>query len=120
MIKIIKQWGPVVLWMSLIFFLSHQSSISSEFPLFWDTIFRKTAHILEYAILTFLLIGALRDHGLSKKKILFLAITIAILYAISDEYHQSFILGRHGVISDVMIDSIGVLLSAWLCKINMM
>ncbi|MBL7155498.1 MAG: VanZ family protein, partial [Candidatus Portnoybacteria bacterium] len=46
----------------------------------------------------------------TKKKILFLAVILAIGYALADEYHQSFILGRNASLRDVLIDSSGVLL----------
>jgi VanZ family protein len=35
---------------------------------------------------------------------------IAVLYAISDEYHQTFVTGRHGSWVDVAIDSMGAAL----------
>jgi len=62
--------------------------------------------------LTFLLIQALQEHRLTKKKILILAVILAVGYALADEYHQSFILGRNASLKDVLIDSSGVLLVA--------
>jgi VanZ family protein len=35
-------------------------------------------------------------------------VVISVLYAISDEYHQHFVHGRHGTPIDVLIDSIGI------------
>jgi len=43
------------------------------------------------------------------KKLIPLAIILTILYAISDELHQSFVPGRHTSISDILIDTIGIL-----------
>jgi len=43
------------------------------------------------------------------KSLILTAITIAIIYAISDEVHQLFVPGRSGTISDVLIDLIGIL-----------
>jgi VanZ family protein len=43
-----------------------------------------------------------------------LAFLITVLYAVSDEYHQTFIFGRQGAARDVLIDSAGVLLTVWL------
>lgn len=110
--RIIKKWLLVVLWAGLIFFLSHQPELKSGLPERWDFFLAKSAHFLEYAILTFLLIQALQEHQLTKKKILILAVILAIGYAFSDEYHQSFILGRNASLRDVLIDSSGVLLIA--------
>jgi VanZ family protein len=119
MFNFLKNWLLVILWMGLIFFLSHQPELKSGLPGGWDFFLRKLAHILEYAVLTFLLIRALKGHHLTKRSVLVLAIVFAVLYALSDEYHQSFILGREGVPRDVLIDSLGVFLAAWLKKRKM-
>lgn len=117
--QIIKKWLAVFLWAGLIFFLSHQPELKSGLPERWDFFLAKSAHFLEYAILTFLLIRALQEHQLTKKKILILAVILAMGYAFSDEYHQSFILGRNASLRDVLIDSSGVLLIAWLVRRKM-
>jgi len=116
----IKWWGLVILWMAFIFYLSHQPSLSSGLQVYWDLILRKIAHITEYAILTFLLIKALGEHNLTGKQIILLSIIVAVLYAISDEYHQTFIFGRQGAVKDVLIDSVGILFTAWRCKKKML
>jgi VanZ family protein len=68
---------------------------------FWDTILRKCAHVTEYAILAFLLRRAVTTPW---------AAAAAFLYACSDEYHQSFVVGREGRPRDVAIDSIGIVI----------
>lgn len=117
--KKILNWFLVFIWAGIIFFLSHQPDLKSNFPSEYDFILRKLAHIFEYAVLTFLLIKALNQHQLSAKKVLIFSISLAILYAFSDEYHQSFILERTGVFHDVAIDSIGIFL-VWLKKRGML
>jgi len=111
--KFIKYWLPVIIWAGFIFFLSHQPGLKSDFPFVWDFIFRKIAHIGEYFILCLLLNRALFQNQLSKKQALFWAAAISLLYAVSDEYHQSFILERTAAVKDVAIDSIGILLSTF-------
>jgi len=111
--KKIKNWILVLIWAGLIFFLSHQPFLESDLPGQWDFMLRKIAHVTEYAILTYLLIRALREYDLTNRQVLILSMTIAIFYAMSDEYHQTFILGRKGVYTDVLIDSIGILLISW-------
>jgi len=108
-----KNWILVFIWAGFIFFLSHQPFLKSGLPNQWDFILRKIAHITEYAILTWLLIRALKGYQLTNSQILISAISLSILYAISDEYHQTFILGRQGLPRDVLIDSLGILLSTW-------
>lgn len=71
---------------------------------------RKTAHVLEYAVLGFLVMGAI--YGLSIKWYIqcLIAWALATLYATTDEIHQLFVPGRSGEFKDVCIDSAGVLL----------
>ncbi len=115
----IKNWIFVFLWAGLIFFLSHQPELKSDLPNQWDFILRKLAHITEYAVLTWLLIRALKEYRLTNRQIIILAVSLAVFYALSDEYHQTFIVGRQGLSRDVLIDSLGILLSTWLNKRKM-
>ncbi len=72
-----------------------------------DHIVRKTAHFIEYALLA----AAIALHcRVIKTKVsygLLLSILIAGLYACTDEYHQTFVPGRSGQLSDVLLDTIG-------------
>jgi len=111
-----KNWILVFIWAGFIFFLSDQPFLKSGLPSQWDFILRKIAHLTEYAILVYLLIQALKEHQLTHKQVLILAVSLAIFYAISDEYHQTFILGREGTSRDVLIDSFGIFLGAWFNK----
>lgn len=44
-----------------------------------------------------------------------LAWCLAVLYAVTDEFHQSFVPGRNSSIADVLIfDNLGALASLWL------
>ena len=115
----LKNWLMVIIWAAFIFFLSRQPGLNSGFPQIWDLVLRKLAHISEYFILNVLLIKSFGSYSLSRKKILILSFSLALLYAISDEYHQSFIFGRQGTVRDVMIDGVGILLSSWLYKLKM-
>jgi VanZ family protein len=104
----LRYWLPVLLWAGLIFALSSISGLESGLPKQWDFLLRKLGHIVEYAILTALLIRALQAHGLPPNKTLIWGALLALLYALSDEIHQSFIPGREGALRDVLIDGLGV------------
>ena len=110
----VKKWGFVFLWAGFIFFLSHQPGLKSGLPGDWDFVLRKLAHISEYFVLTLLLMNALKQYRLSKKKIIIFSILFAFFYACSDEYHQVFISAREGTVRDVFIDSIGIFLASYL------
>lgn len=71
--------------------------------------FRKGAHVAEYAVLTMLWFKTLHFSIFGKYRII-ISPVMAILYAVSDEWHQSYIIGRTGHAIDVAVDSIGVLL----------
>ena len=73
-----------------------------------DFIFKKTAHMAEYFILYYLLHRALKfSHPKSKFNWL-IAFILCVLYALSDEWHQSFVSGRTASLRDVGYDTLGV------------
>ena len=99
--SLVKRFAPPLLLMGLIFFLSAQPDLSTGLGN-WDLVLRKLAHMAEYGLLWFLWWRAL---GFGHPAI---AIAIVLLWAASDEYHQSFVEGRHGTPWDVAIDAVGV------------
>jgi len=76
-------------------------------------VMRKLAHFGEYFALTALWWWALRTH-VGGRRALLPAVAIAIGYAVTDEFHQTFVSGRTGTPRDVLIDAAGVLTAAWL------
>jgi hypothetical protein len=104
-----RYWLSALCWMALIFFLSSLPGSSlSDFGSI-DFFVKKTAHITEYAILYFLLFRAFHS-AMVPRKAFIVSFIIAVLYAISDEYHQTFIPLREGTVRDVIINSIGIVL----------
>lgn len=92
--------------MALIFFFSHQPDLSSGLGV-WDTIGRKLFHAAEYALLCFLWWRAFTGMA-TPAAALAAAAALSVGYAITDEWHQTFIEGRHGTPVDVVIDSVGI------------
>ena len=74
---------------------------------------RKAGHITEYFIFGMLLFHAFRNGSIEKWQIRWTVYAIigVVLYAMSDELHQTFVLSRAGSLIDVGIDSIGGILS---------
>lgn len=75
-------------------------------------LFRKCAHLTEFAILALLLWRAIRKpQNRDARPWLWpeagLALVLVFLYAASDEIHQAFIPGRTGQVSDVIVDTVG-------------
>lgn len=73
---------------------------------------RKTAHMTEYAVLSILLYVWIGYWDMLVRKKAGLSILIASLYAASDEFHQLFVAGRSGRVTDVLIDSSGAVIGA--------
>jgi VanZ family protein len=104
-VKRLDPWLPPLVLMAVIFFFSAQPNLNSG--LGWiDHVGRKIVHASEYALLCFLWWRALRTK-LDRVRALGVAWAIATLYAASDEFHQSFVSGRHATWVDVAIDSMG-------------
>jgi VanZ family protein len=77
----------------------------------WDYVIRKAAHMTEYAILGFLLLGAwMGKRSGSYKGRAIRAFAVAAIYAASDEIHQYFVPGRACRLYDVGFDSTGALI----------
>ena len=93
-----------MLWMAAIFLVS--GTPGSDLPRFGslDYLVKKTGHALAYAILAMLFRRAL---GWQKRHVI-VAWLLAVMFALSDEFHQSFVPGRHASLIDVFLfDGIG-------------
>ena len=105
-VKLLLRWAVVVGWMGLIWYLSAQPDLRSG--LTPDFFLRKLAHIFEFAVLMLLVRAAWR--GSAWPGSVPIAALWSFLYALVDEWHQSFVPGRHGAVSDVVIDAVGIVL----------
>jgi len=115
-IKFLSLWLPAMVWATVIFLFSNFPSIKTTDFFLSDFIFKKTAHLLEYGILSILVFRALEGSYINIKKAMIVSILISFLYAVSDEFHQSFIPGREPTIRDIIIDTIGATIGAVLWK----
>lgn len=105
-LSIVPRWFPALLMMLVIFIFSSQPS--DKLPSFhdWDYFVKKASHGLEYGLLALAYLYGLRY----EKKLYWLAWLLAITYSATDEFHQSFVAGRHASIYDVIIfDNLGAL-----------
>lgn len=125
--KSFKYFIPAIIWMLIIFLESAMTgevssgqshfivdllfsifSIPLQYHDFISFLIRKCAHITEYAILTFLLFYGLHKNDYSY---LILPAILAFIYSCGDEIHQLSVNGRAGQFQDVIIDSIGIIIS---------
>jgi len=124
----LQRWLPVVLWAGLIFYFSteHFSFSNTEgflsewlrwfFPgispaqfMALHLVSRKAAHGFEYFVFGILLLRAQRRGEEPKLATAATARTLALVlaYAVSDEYHQSWVPERTASAVDVAIDTFG-------------
>jgi VanZ family protein len=128
---------PAIVWMALIFLGStdmlsaeHTSRFLVPFLRWIDPQIsfatlnaiqfgiRKLGHLTEYGILAMLLWRALRGgtRRQMKMSILFLVAWVAcVVFAASDEFHQSFVPSRTASGNDVLIDICGALIGLMIC-----
>lgn len=71
---------------------------------------RKTAHFCSYALLSAL--SCLTLISAKVRRAFLFALGYSFVFALSDEFHQTFVAGRSGQIGDVAIDLCGALLGA--------
>ncbi len=131
--SVARVWLPTVIWMALIFTFStdwfaapNTSSILAPL-LSWlipgiapatieiiHGMVRKLGHLTEYFILASFLGNAWQAQWPQQSSAKRCAMTIvaATLYAISDEWHQSFVPSRSASAIDVAIDACGVACAA--------
>jgi VanZ family protein len=105
-------WGPVLLYMGIIFLVSHQPEVSIPAGLS-----DKQSHSLAYTLLGVLMVRALAG-GLGARisaRTALLGIGLTALYGISDEYHQMFVAGRSAELYDLYADAIGGAIGAFAC-----
>jgi len=137
--KFIKYWLPVISlmcftsWMSTETFSSQNtfswiemvlrslaSKISSQELGLIHAFIRKAAHLIEYFILGLLLIRAFRGDFTEswKWRWSFFAVMVLILWAATDEFHQSFATTRTASVLDVGIDTAGGMLAQLVCALR--
>jgi VanZ family protein len=124
-------WLPVIIWMVLIFSASGDSAsfkhssriigpllnwlfpnLSPETVILVVTAIRKCAHLTEFAILALLVWRARRKPVRGDTRPWLWseaaeALWVAVFYASTDEFHQTFVPSREGCVRDVAIDSSG-------------
>jgi len=113
--SLVWRWGPAILLMTVIFgFSSIPSSEMLDFGLL-DFIIKKGGHAFGYGLLGLTYLRGLKgDSARVEMRWFYIAWVMAALYSATDEYHQSFVPGRHPAVTDVMIDAIGAALALFL------
>ncbi|MEA1925395.1 MAG: VanZ family protein [Candidatus Altiarchaeota archaeon] len=110
-------WATTLFYMLLIYVLS---SISHPPQPVANSYAPMLEHIIEYSILGFLLhtlISSTRDY--TKLRVFILAVLLASLYGLTDEIHQFFVSGRVCSLDDLVADTLGSLIGAFISFIRL-
>lgn len=128
--RILWYWGPVAMMIGLMYFFSTDVFSADNTRNIFEKIFlwfsphagkrdirtfnfilRKSAHFTEYAILGGLLFRAFRSGDLVRWRVKWAveSFVFAAVWALLDEFHQTFTGKRGGSIWDSMLDSSGAL-----------
>jgi VanZ family protein len=107
------RFAPTLAWMALIFALSSISTLPGPEIISWDFIFKKGAHMFVYAVLFWLMLRSIAWNRQPQFKDFVMTFALVFLYALSDEWHQSFTPGRTPKWYDIAYDLWG----AWMAFI---
>lgn len=130
-----RHWLPVLVWAACIFIASsdlfnaansggllrrvlHFVGLELNEPWFHavQMTVRKAAHLAEYALLAALLWRAFNGVSLGRvrpwpRRLAWRVWSLSVAYAVSDEFHQTFVPSREGHVRDVAIDAAGAALA---------
>jgi VanZ family protein len=104
----LERWVSPLVLMAVIFFLSAQPDLNSGLGTI-DLIGRKLIHFAQYGLLAALWWRAMWPR-MGGRRAALIAFVITVLYAATDEYHQTFVEGRSGNPIDWAIDCAGAAL----------
>ncbi len=136
----LRFWIPPLVWLAIIwsastdlFSAEHTGSVLRSLPwlrhlspLEFDRIhflIRKTAHVIEYAVLGFLFFRSWRHSSSKQIKVFWksrwavYSVLASVTMAFLDEFHQSFVPSRTSSLRDVALDATGALFSILLIRI---
>jgi VanZ family protein len=108
--RALVRWGPLLLWMALIFWMSAQPVVPHPGRAVGlsDHLVDYTAHAAFFGVLALWAWWALGDTGLAPGRRLGAAGGLALLYALSDEAHQALVPGRYATLPDLLADAAGI------------
>lgn len=112
----LRDFGPLVLLMGLIFWLSGRPIPVKLDDDSWETVVTNGVHLPVYAALAWLWWRALTSQRRVTGSILLAAFVLTTLYGASDELHQLYVPMRDGNLGDLLIDAGGALVTVLLLR----
>ena len=103
-------WLPAIAWAGVIFAFSAQPNLRLLPDAGLDFLVRKAGHMAVFGILALLVWWALAGTTTWRWPWSW-ALGFSVVYAMTDEFHQGFVAGRHPSVVDVGIDATGALMA---------
>jgi VanZ family protein len=104
------RWIPLLAWAGMIFVLSNQPGLAVSDDPGVDRPLRQVAHITVYAVLTLLVTWALTGRRRPSARLAVVGGLLALLYGVTDEWHQTMVPSRTGRPEDLIWDGLGALI----------
>jgi VanZ family protein len=108
------RWLGVLAWAAMIFLASNQQGLAVTDDPGVDRPLRQLAHIGVYAVLTILLTWALTGPRIPPLRVAVTGGLLALLYGVTDEWHQAFVPTRMGRPEDLVWDGLGAVVAVGL------
>jgi VanZ family protein len=108
--------AAIIVWCGVIFAASSRPDLRVAHDDLLDLVLRKAAHMVVFGVLVLLVQHALRAERIPAVRAAAAAWFGTLAYAVSDEWHQTFVHGRVGHAQDVGIDMLGATIAltlAW-------
>ena len=108
------RWLPAIAWMAFIFAMSSREQFPAT-PGISSSLLAVIAHLVLYGTLALLILLAVSRDERPMRSTLVMVVALTALYGLSDEFHQSFVPGRHPSAFDLVVNTIGATLAvlAW-------
>ncbi|MBP9854883.1 MAG: VanZ family protein [Candidatus Omnitrophica bacterium] len=102
----IRFWFPVILYSGIIFYVSSINDLAAPPTIAFSD---KLCHLIEYGLFGLLLARAVNNTkpGMDQWTLIVISLVGALLYGLSDEFHQSFVPGRSVELFDLLADALG-------------
>lgn len=103
-----RELGPIKAFSSDVY------EYAVENPMIIEFLLRKIAHVTAFFVITIVIFLLLREYTKKRSYSVGGAFVLASIIAVLDEYHQTFVEGRHGTLIDVLINMVGIVIATCL------
>lgn len=108
-----KNYLPPLTLMGLIFISSSipmdKNADVPEFIISLDPTLQNLLHIPVFGLLAFLWLKSFAKHSILASTKVIITLIVTILFGCLDEFHQTFVSGRYGSLTDILLNIVGII-----------